>query len=170
MMCCRGSCVVVDDGKMAGMPEVASTQITLLLQAIGRDEDAPGRLVSAVYEELRAMARQRLRNERVGHTLQTTALVHEAYLKLIGPAALPWRHRAHFFGACANAMRQILVEHARARSARKRGSGQRPESLTDAGADGADLDLILAVDESLDRLRAEDARAAEVVELRFFAG
>jgi RNA polymerase sigma factor (TIGR02999 family) len=152
------------------MAEVASTQITLLLQAIGNDTDAPGRLVSAVYEELRAMARARLRNERAGHTLQTTALVHEAYLKLIGPAALPWQHRAHFFGACANAMRQILVEHARARNARKRGSGIRPEALADPSADTEDLSLILAVDESLEKLRSEDARAAQVVELRFFAG
>jgi len=155
---------------MTGMPEVASTQITLLLQAIGTDSAAPGRLVSAVYEELRAMARQRLRNERVGHTLQTTALVHEAYLKLIGQAALPWQHRAHFFGACANAMRQILVEHARARNARKRGGGLRPEALADASADTEDLSLILAVDESLEKLRSEDSRAADVVELRFFAG
>src|SRR5437879_3851412 len=114
---------------MLDMPDTASTQITVLLQAIGRDDSAPGRLVSAVYEELRAMARKRLRNERADHTLQTTALVHEAYLKLIGPAALPWQHRAHFFGACANAMRQILVEHARARNARKRGGGARMEQL-----------------------------------------
>jgi RNA polymerase sigma factor (TIGR02999 family) len=119
MMCRRWvSCVAVDDAKMAAMPETASTQITLLLQAIGRDESAPGRLVSAVYEELRAMARARLRGERAGHTLQTTALVHEAYLKLIGPGALPWQHRAHFFGACANAMRQILVEHPKHTQAR----------------------------------------------------
>jgi RNA polymerase sigma factor (TIGR02999 family) len=162
------------------MPEpAASTQITQLLQAIGRDEAASGRLISTVYDELRAMARQRLRSERGGHTLQTTALVHEAYLKLIGPsgagdargAALSWQHRAHFFGACANAMRQILVEHARARNARKRGGGVAPEALADdASANSEDLDLILAVDESLDKLRVEDARAAQVVELRFFAG
>jgi len=155
---------------MFAMPDTASAQITLLLQAIGRDDSAPEKLVSAVYEELRAMARKRLRNERADHTLQTTALVHEAYLKLIGPAALPWQHRAHFFGACANAMRQILVEHARARNARKRGGGARVEELQDAGASAEDLSLILAVDESLEKLRSEDARAAEVVELRFFAG
>lgn len=161
------------------MPEAASTQITVLLQAIGSDDAAAhGKLVSAVYDELRAMARQRLRGERAGHTLQTTALVHEAYVKLIGQAAnaapnstpVPWQHRAHFFGACANAMRQILVEHARARNARKRGSGRRPEPLEDVGATSEDLDLILAVDESLETLRREDARSAQVVELRFFAG
>jgi RNA polymerase sigma factor (TIGR02999 family) len=157
------------------MPDAATTQVTLLLQAIGQDQSAPERLLSAVYEELRAMARQRLRSERAGHTLQATALVHEAYLKLIGPTpALPWQHRAHFFGACANAMRQILVEHARARDARKRGGGVKPEALGDSGsgvvADEQDLNLILAVDESLEKLRAEDARAAQVVELRFFAG
>jgi RNA polymerase sigma factor (TIGR02999 family) len=154
---------------MRAMPK-PDAQITQLLQAIGRDKAAPQRLLSTVYEELRAMARARLRNERAGHTLQATALVHEAYLKLIGPAALPWQHRAHFFGACANAMRQILVEHARARNTRKRGGGQSPEELADAGADDQNPDLVLAVDESLDKLRAEDARAAEVVELRFFAG
>src|SRR5688572_31022995 len=150
-----------------------SEQITLLLQAIGQDHAAPGRLASAVYEELRVMARQRLRGERADHTLQTTALVHEAYLKLLGPSAIPWQHRAHFFGACANAMRQILVEHARARTARKRGGGVAPDALADdsgACATSDDLDTVLAVDESLERLRAEDARAAEVVELRFFAG
>src|SRR5262245_36440350 len=159
---------------MSAMPEAAGTQITQLLQSIGHDQAAPARLVSAVYEELRAMARQRLRSERAGHTLQTTALVHEAYLKLIGQGSLPWQHRAHFFGACANAMRQILVEHARARNTRKRGGGVRPGALpegpNDPGANAEDLDLILAVDESLEKLRAEDARAAEVVELRFFAG
>jgi RNA polymerase sigma-70 factor, ECF subfamily len=156
-------------GRMPAMAETAP-QITVLLQAIGRDKAAPGQLLAAVYEELRAMARARLRNERAGHTLQATALVHEAYLKLIGPAALPWQHRAHFFGACANAMRQILVEHARARNTRKRGGGQAAEELADAGADDQDPGLILAVDESLETLRAEDPRAAEVVELRFFAG
>jgi RNA polymerase sigma factor (TIGR02999 family) len=157
------------------MPAPAGNpQITLMLQSIGREDGARERLLSAVYEELRAMARQRLRNERAGHTLQATALVHEAYLRLIGgqAASLPWQHRAHFFGACANAMRQILVEHARARNTRKRGGGQRPQALAEdgGGADGADLNLILAVDESLEQLRAEDARAADVVELRFFAG
>jgi RNA polymerase sigma factor (TIGR02999 family) len=160
-------------GKMAAMPPAAGEppkDVTLLLQSVGRDGDASQRLLSAVYEELRAMARQRLRHERAGHTLQATALVHEAYLKLIGQQSLPWRHRAHFFGACANAMRQILVEHARAKTAQKRGGGRRRAELIDAAADAADLDLILAVDESLERLRAEDARAAEVVELRFFAG
>src|SRR5262245_24395776 len=129
------------------------SRVTLLLGAIGRDEQAPARLLAAVYDELRAMARQRLRRERPGHTLQATALVHEAYLKLIGGASLPWQHRAHFFGACANAMRQILVEHARARNTRKRGSGLRPEVLADASADAKDLSLILAVDESLEKLR-----------------
>jgi RNA polymerase sigma factor (TIGR02999 family) len=155
---------------MVAMSEVAKTDVTLLLQSIGRDKAAPGRLLSAVYEELRAMARHRLRNERAGHTLQATALVHEAYLKLIGPGSLPWQHRAHFFGACANAMRQILVEHARARNTRKRGGGAHSETLADRPADEGDLSLVLAVDESLDKLRAEDPRAAEVVELRFFAG
>jgi len=148
------------------------SQVTLLLGAIGQDEQAPARLLAAVYDELRAMARQRLRHERAGHTLQATALVHEAYLKLIGQASLPWQHRAHFFGACANAMRQILVEHARARRARKRGGPDiiRSETFDEPTSEETDPSLVLAVDESLEKLRAEDSRAAKVVELRFFAG
>src|SRR5262245_15772610 len=148
------------------------SHVTLLLGAIGRDEQAPARLLAAVYDELRAMARQRLRSERPGHTLQATALVHEAYLKLIGGASLPWQHRAHFFGACANAMRQILVEYARSRSARKRGGGQmiRAQTFDEPTSGDTDPSLVLAVDESLEKLRAEDPRAAKVVELRFFAG
>lgn len=164
------SCLPLCDARMAAMSEVASTQITQLLQVMDRDKAAPAQLLSVVYEELRAMARRRLRNERAGHTLQTTALVHEAYLKLVGSTPLTWEHRAHFFGACANAMRQILVEHARARNTRKRGGGAQPEALADASADTEDLTLILSVDESLEKLRGEDARAASVVELRFFAG
>jgi RNA polymerase sigma factor (TIGR02999 family) len=161
---------------MQAMSQAASagdeSHVTLLLDAIGRDEQAPARLLAAVYDELRGMARQRLRNERPGHTLQATALVHEAYLKLIGQASLPWQHRAHFFGACANAMRQILVDHARARSARKRGGREmlRAQTFDEPTSGETDPSLVLAVDESLEKLRAEDPRAAKVVELRFFAG
>ncbi|MFT3785724.1 MAG: ECF-type sigma factor [Tepidisphaeraceae bacterium] len=149
----------------------ANQQVTLLLRALPTDPAAASRLLPIIYDELRILARQRLRSERAGHTLQATALVHEAYMRLIGGENLPFQSRAHFFGACANAMRQILVDHARARGAQKRGGGKQAESLTSADvADTEDLDLILSVDEVLDRLRAEDERAAQIVELRFFGG
>jgi RNA polymerase sigma factor (TIGR02999 family) len=152
-------------------PATQVTQVTQILQAMQTDPKAQDRLLPVVYDELRMLARQRLRNERAGHTLQATALVHEAFMRLIGDQKLPWQSRAHFFGACANAMRQILVDHARARGAKKRGGGIKPESITHAEvADTQDLDLILTIDDCLDRLRAEDERAAAVVELRFFSG
>jgi len=153
------------------MPRHSSAPITQLLQQLPTGDQGRNELLSAVYEELRSMARRHLRNERSGHTLQATALVHEAYLKLMGPASVSWMHREHFFGACANAMRQILVEHARQRKARKRGGGIKPEALSNNDvADTADLDLILSVDGCLERLRGEDPRSARIVELRFFAG
>jgi RNA polymerase sigma factor (TIGR02999 family) len=146
--------------------------VTQILQAIQSDPGAAQRLLPVVYDELRAIARDRIRQERVGHTLQATALVHEAYVRLLGGEnAQPWANRAHFFGACANAMRQILVEHARRRGAIKRGGDRARESFThaDVGSED-DLDLVLSIDEVLETLRAEDARAASVVELRFFGG
>jgi RNA polymerase sigma factor (TIGR02999 family) len=158
------------------MPEPASTsdaqqQVTLLLKALPSDPSAAKNLLPLIYEELRGLARQRIRSERAGHTLQATALVHEAYLRLIGNENLNWQSRAHFFGACANAMRQILVDHARSRGAKKRGGGKKAESLTGADvADDQDLDLVLSIDDVLEQLRAEDARAAQIVELRFFGG
>lgn len=146
-------------------------QVTRILHAIETDPKAAQRLLPVVYDELRAIARDRLRQERSSHTLQATALVHEAYIRLIGSESVPWQNRAHFFGACANAMRQILVEHARKRGARKRGGGKVRESLTHADvATEDDLDLVLSIDETLEQLKAEDPRAAAVVELRFFGG
>ena len=145
--------------------------VTQILRAIETDPKQAGRLLPVVYEELRGIARDRLRQERAGHTLQATALVHEAYMRLVGSETVPWQNRAHFFGACANAMRQILVEHARRRGAKKRGGTRARESLTSADVGSEeDLDLVLSIDESLEALRAEDPRAAQVVELRFFGG
>lgn len=153
------------------MPNAGDPRVTVLLQNVGRDADASAKLLPLVYEELRAIARDKLRSERAGHTLQATALVHEAYLKLLGSADVQWQGRAHFFGACANAMRQILVDHARGRGAKKRGGGRAVSDLShDVAAGGIDLDLILSVDDVLEKLRAEDDRAAQIVELRFFAG
>jgi RNA polymerase sigma factor (TIGR02999 family) len=153
------------------MPTDPKEHVTQILRAIQTDPAQAGKLLPVVYEELRAIARDRLRQERAGHTLQATALVHEAYMRLVGSDSLPWQNRAHFFGACANAMRQILVEHARRRGAKKRGGSKGRESLTNADVGSEeDLALVLSIDESLEALRAEDARAAQVVELRFFGG
>jgi RNA polymerase sigma factor (TIGR02999 family) len=150
---------------------VSQPQVTMLLRSIEQSPDAAGKLLPLIYDELRAIARDRLRSERAGHTLQATALVHEAYMRLIGSEPTSWQNRAHFFGACANAMRQILVDHARRRDAHKRGGGAAKASLDGIdAADSRDADLILTVNEGLDILRAEDPRAAQVVELKFFGG
>lgn len=146
--------------------------VTQLLQqwSLGR-EDALERLLPEIYAELRRLAASYLRDERRDHTLQPSALVHEAYLKLVDQRAVQWQNRAHFFGIAAQAMRRILVDHARAHGADKRGSGQRAVPLDESLAVGAmpDLDL-LALHEALSRLAAIDPQQARVVELRFFGG
>ena len=149
------------------------TNVTQLLQEwSGGSGEALDRVIPIIYEELRARAAGYLRRERPGHTLQPTALVHEAYLRLADARGVPWQSRAHFFAIAATLMRRILVDHARKRSASKRGgSGVRLTldeglAVTD-GTDGVDL---VAVDEALDRLATLDAQQAQVVELRFFSG
>jgi RNA polymerase sigma factor (TIGR02999 family) len=123
-----------------------------------------------VYEELRKLATAKLAAERADHTLQPTALVHEAYLRLVD-SEQPWENRGHFFAAAANAMRQILVNSALARQSRKRGGGGRRVDLESLSvADNHDLDLILDLNESLTKLAAVEAEAAELVKLRLFAG
>ena len=135
------------------------------------DEQALDTLTPLVYEELRRQAAHYLRRERPGHTLQTTALIHEAYLRLIDAKDVNWQSRAHFFAVAANVMRRVLVEHARRRDADKRGGSQirveLDEALVIADEDGVDL---LAIDEALDRLAVVDPQQAHVVELRFFSG
>lgn len=145
--------------------------ITGLLQAVeGGSPGALDRLAPLVYEELRQLAAGYLRAERADHTLQTTGLVHEAWLKLVDQTRTTWKNRAHFFGIAAQAMRRILVDHARRRRSAKRDGG-RPVTLDeDAAAAPADSDEVLAVDEALDRLAGLDARQARIVELRYFAG
>jgi RNA polymerase sigma factor (TIGR02999 family) len=127
-----------------------------------------------VYEQLRAGAQKLLAVERSGQTLQATALVHEAFLKLLGPRRVPWRDRAHFYTAAAQAMRRVLVDHARARAARGRSEQARGRALNLAGlgsrSQNIDLDGLLALDEALVRLEGADPQAARVVHLRFFAG
>jgi RNA polymerase sigma-70 factor (ECF subfamily) len=135
------------------------------------DQRALDELTPLVYEELRKQAARYLRRERPGHTLQTTALIHETYLKLVDAQDVEWQSRAHFFAIAANLMRRILVDHARRRDAHKRGGDQVRLPLDEALAiaEESHVDL-LALDEALDRLAAFHAQQARVVELRFFSG
>lgn len=138
--------------------------------AANGDGDAIRRLLPLVYEQLRKAAQQQISGERSGHTLSATALVHEAYLKLAGPRNIPWAGRAHFYAAAAQAMRRILVDHARSKGRRI----PRPMRLQDIGDIAAlvdaDSEKILAVEAAVARLETEDPEAAAVVRLRFFAG
>jgi RNA polymerase sigma factor (TIGR02999 family) len=135
------------------------------------DRQALEKLTPLVYDELRRLAGRYLRQERSGHTLQSTALVHEAYMKLVGQNNVRWQNRAHFFGIAAQMIRRILVDYARARKADKRGSGAEKLSLDEAIAlpGGQDLDLV-ALDDALEGLAKIDPRQSRLVELRFFAG
>lgn len=134
------------------------------------DREAAARLLPLVYDQLRRAAELRLASERDGHTLSATALVHEAYVRLAGPREIPWAGRGHFYAAAAEAMRRILIDHARARRARG-GSAIRLEDIGDVATLAlADSDRILAVETAFSRLESEDPEAAAVVRLRFFAG
>jgi RNA polymerase sigma factor (TIGR02999 family) len=146
------------------------TRILSSVEDLDRDE-ALDRLLPIVYDELRMIAAARLRAERSGHTLQTTALVHEAYIRLVGSERPVWKNRAHFFHAAAEAMRRILVDHARRRTRSKRGGNRVRVELDEAHLTGwPDPDELLAVDEAVRRLEEVDDRAADVVHLRYFAG
>jgi RNA polymerase sigma factor (TIGR02999 family) len=140
------------------------------------DPHAVAQLLPLVYNELRRMAEQQLAGERAGQTLQATALVHEAYLRLIGDKgagndAARWQNRRHFFGAAAEAMRRILIDAARRRQSQKRGGGAaRRDVEPDEIAAPERSDELLTLDEALERLAAEDAPAADLVKLRYFAG
>ena len=146
-------------------------EVTRLLRAWSEGESAAGdALLDAVYAELRGMARRYLSGERPDHTLPPTALVHEAYLKLVDQRHVRWQSRAHFFAIAARVMRRILVDHARARASIKRGAGERVTLVDQDGRlDPPQIDL-LALDVALDRLAAIDARHSQLVELRFFGG
>ena len=154
------------------MPTSESHEITQLLLAWGAgDQTALDRLVPLVYDELRRLAQSQMRRERAGHTLQTTALIHEAYLRLIDARRVRLEDRTHFFSLAARLMRQILVDFARARGYQKRGGGARQISLDEAMAIGPELDEdLVALDEALSALAVVDTRKAQVVELRFFGG
>jgi RNA polymerase sigma factor (TIGR02999 family) len=147
----------------------------LLARARSGDEKAVSALLPVVYDELRRLAASYLRRERPGQTLQATALVHEAYVRLVGEGKQPWQDRAHFIAIAALSMRQILVERARRRQAAKRGGDPERITLDDhvlgqapAHGDGQ-VDLV-ALDAALDRLAAEQPRQARIVELRYFGG
>jgi RNA polymerase sigma factor (TIGR02999 family) len=129
------------------------------------------RLLPVVYDELRMIARMRMSQERQGHTLQATALVHEVYVRMLGSDSPPWNDRVHFFRAAAEAMKRILIDHARKRRRIKRGGGRVQVTLADVevGA-GLPLEDLLALDEAIRRLGGQDPRMAEIVRLRFFAG
>ena len=135
------------------------------------DRRALDRLLPLVYAELRRIAARQLRHERAGHTLQPTALVHEAYLRLVDQRSVDWQNRAHFFGVAAQVMRRILVDHARRKAAKKRGAGARRVPLEEANETEAPSEIpVLALDQALARLEQLDRELAQIVELRTFGG
>lgn len=147
-------------------------EITRLLEDWSRgDRSALDRLIPLVHAELRRIARRQMSQERAGHTLQATALVNEAYVRLAGDAGQRWQNRAHFFAVCAQVMRHVLIDHARSRAREKRGGALQRVSLEGVAAlaEGGEAEL-LALDEALARLEEFDRQKARVVELRYFAG
>jgi len=146
--------------------------ITDLLGGYARgDKEALDKLMPVVYNELRQQAARYLRREQAGHTLQTTALIHEAYVRLVDQRNVQWQNRAHFFGIAAQMMRRILVDHARTKKRAKRGGSDVKVSLADATIPVKEQDLdIVALDEALTRLAELDEQQSRVVELRFFSG
>ncbi len=150
--------------------EIRTRTSELLEQSTGGDARALDALFPLVYDELRRLARSYLRSERPGHTLQSTALVHEAYLRLVNQNA-SWQNRAHFFGIAAQMMRRILLDHARSHNAARRGQGACKVTLDEQVAEVKLQDIdIMALDEALTRLAQFDAQQSRIVELRFFAG
>lgn len=148
--------------------------LTLLLNDPRPAQDRVHDLLPLIYDQLRAAARSQLASERHNHTLSATALVHEAYLKLCGPRDLPWQNRAHFYTASAQAMRQVLLDHARAKSAEKRGGSARQAALDltclpDLSSPDQSAGFLL-LDQAITRLETEDPAAAAIVRLRFFTG
>jgi len=148
------------------------SDVTRILDAIGEgDPDAADELLPLVYEELRRLAAYKMSNEAPGQTLQPTALVHEAWLRLTGNENVKWDGRAHFFGAAAEAMRRILIENARRKKALRHGGGQQRLDIRDVEiAAAASDDELLAINEALERFAVRDERKAELVKLRYFGG
>ncbi len=156
---------------MTGNHDDAANATRLLCdEALSADERA-AQLFPLVYKQLRAAAQMRMASERPDHTLQATALVNEAYIKLTGDRRIPWKNRAHFYFAAAEAMRQILLDHARAKGRLKRGGKLKklPLSIVDLADEGTGEEIV-ALDQALARLQAEEPLNAEIVRLRFYAG
>lgn len=154
------------------MDPCAPSEVTQLLIAWSNgDQAARDRLMSVVYEELHRLARRYMRRESPGHTLQTSALVNEAFLRLVDQRNVHWQNRAHFFGIAAQMMRRILVDYARNRSSNKRGGGERALSLDEGLIVSEERSAeVVAVHEALEELAKFDARKGQIVELRFFGG
>ena len=149
------------------------SDITLILAGMKRGDDGSAdELLRLVYDELRKIAAWKMANESAAFTLQPTALVHEAWLRLTGPASGNWQNRAHFFGAAAEAMRRILIDRARRRNALRRGGDQQRVELIECDLAVAEPDdaRLLALDEALQKLALEDPQKAELIRLRYFAG
>jgi RNA polymerase sigma factor (TIGR02999 family) len=156
------------------MAEVQAPEITKMLRdwGVSGHDGTAGEALQLVYAELRRQAHRFLRKERAGHTLETTALVHEAYLKLVEQKSVNWESRSHFFAIAATIMRRILIDYARSRHRARRGGSRSDVSLENAlsiAVSDADFDL-LALDEALNRLAEKESYLAKVVELRFFSG
>src|SRR3954449_8341300 len=157
---------------MAASDKHNGRDVTVMLNAVReREPGAADALMLLVYRELRKLAAAKMARESPGQTLQATALVHEAWLRLAGPDGQQWRGRAHFFGAAAEAMRRILIDKARRKASQKRGGDQQLEELHESRIElRAPSAEVLAVDEALEALAAQDSLAAEVVKLRYFVG
>jgi RNA polymerase sigma factor (TIGR02999 family) len=154
------------------METTSSNEVTQLLQAWGRgDKEAFDKLMPIVYKELHRLASSYMRKETPGHTLQTSALVHEAYIKLVDQKKVRWQNRAHFFGIAAQLMRRILVDHARSRTRIKRGAGNQKLSLNEAVLSVTDsAEEFLLLDDALRRLGEMDAKKCRIVEMKIFCG
>ena len=151
---------------------LSSGDVTLLLDRVAAgDRQSTDRLLEAVYDQLRRIAQQHMKDEKPGHTLEATALVHEAYLRLVRNKELKWSSRAQFYVAAAQAMQRILVEHARKKKRLKRGGDRRPvaSNIVDLASD-ENLEDVVALNETINRLEGGDPRAALVTRLRFYAG
>ena len=154
------------------MPEPDGTVTLLLTQVRDGNQEAANQLIPLIYKELRQMAGACMRGERPGHTLQATALVNEAYMRMVGSRPVEWQNRAHFFAIAAHTMREVLLDYARrSRAAKRGGADARQVDLDEAFPIASDkLEEVIAIDEALERLAQIDPRQSRIVELRFFAG
>ena len=153
------------------MATPSTKEVTQLLVDWGKgDRAALDRLIPLVYDELRLLAGRYMRRENQGHTLQTSALINEAYMRLVDQRGVAWQNRSHFFGVAARLMRRILVDHARSRSRAKRGGGAPLVSLSEQAALTEESADVIALDEALENLAVLDPRKVEIVEMKFFGG